>query len=110
MRSCLYAPRRFLGDRGLGQLEHQYTKHGIPASTQRKREKARGIAEGVSAKHHTSYVMSDPILILYPYTWIDRFMSSVTSSERTQAFSSDARNGIGGTKIDSTTLLHFHFT
>ena len=62
--------RRFLGERGLGQLEHQYTKHEIPASTQRKREKARGIAEGVSAKHHTSYVMSDPILILYPY--VDR--------------------------------------
>jgi len=53
--------------------------------------------------------MSDPILILYPYTWIDRFMSRVTSPERTQAFTSDAHNGTGGTKIDRATLLRFRF-
>jgi len=37
-------------------------------------------------------------------------MSSATSSERAQAFSSDARDGTGGTKIDSANLLRFHFT
>lgn len=54
--------------------------------------------------------MSDPILILYPYTWIDRFMSRVTNTERTQAFSSDAHSGTGETKIDRATLLRFHIT
>jgi hypothetical protein len=73
---------------------------------EREKEKAgrQGIAEGVSAKHHTSCVMSDPILILYPYTWIDRFMSRVTSTGRARAFSSDTADGIGGRR-ESTELV-----
>lgn len=60
--------------------------------------------EGVSAKHHTSYVMSDPILILYLYKRIDRFMSRVTSAERTPAFDSGIRSAIwqrGETRLDA---------
>lgn len=46
--------------------------------------------------------MSDPILILYPYMWIDRFMSCVTSAKRAQAFDSGIRSAMAKAKRELT--------